>query len=156
MVDRIGLLWLASAVHLLFIVIQRRLGGRLTGAYTLYLFGIASTYWIGMTLRHYKIGPVFIRDHLPDVGFVVWQSLTILTYATVFLMMCRHPPARAVFLKRILYTLGVSWVLVFIVTLLFEVTGSFDWVDVGAYVVGIAFATIPLSRVIQSMRRDMA
>lgn len=150
MVRSIPLLWGASVAHLLLIAMQWKLAGRLAGLYSAYLWLVASTYWIGMTLRHFEAGSLFVRHHLPDLGFVVWQSLTVLTFISSYMSMSYAPgrmpwqEARRRFFRKSIFILLGAWFVVGAVTMFNEIISSFDPIDAVAYGVGVALAALPL------------
>lgn len=142
MVNNIGLLWVASAILPVLTVSHWRLGGKKAGAYMLYLSGIASTYTIGMTLRHFEIGPLVVRDHLPDLGFVVWQSLVFSVFLSA--IQAKRRPRAQYSLTYELRLLGIVCVAILSVTLFDEFMSSFDWVDLTAFFISAGLAALPL------------
>lgn len=147
MVNNIGLLWAGSAILPLITINHWQRGGKQAGTYMLYLSGIASTYTIGMTLRHFEIGFLVVRDHLPDLGFVAWQSLVFSVFLSAILAM-RRPQARYSFIYE-LRLLGITGAVILVVTLIDEFTSSFHWVDLAAFFIGVSLAALPLLWILQ-------
>lgn len=147
MVDKIGFLWAGSACLVITSALHWKLCDRRVGIYMLYLCCIASTYTIGMTLRHFEVGSLFVRDQLPDRGFVVWQSMQLSLWLKLTPMKRRvttHSPP--IFELRLL---GPAFTVVLAVTVIDEYIQLLNWVDMAAFFASVVFAALPLPPVLR-------